>query len=441
MRRIPFASSKWNYFMRIKVLLLLLSTLLFLAGCGRKGHKDYIEYWCASNTFEVEFARRIVDMWNADTTRRRVRLQPVPEGQSSEEVILAAVVGKTTPDIYSNMWPGVVEQYRDAGAILSFNRFSDFDEYIEARLPENLMTQFISSDGKFYQFPWKGNPLLMAYNENLLNNFLKCDLPRTYAEFYQIGEKLKERLKKSGTKQIWLLDPNINPIWWQRFFDFYTFFVSASQGKTFISPEKEVLLDSPVGRTVFEFFRKGYEEGLMPISLFKEDIFLMGRLIFHITGPWSVAHYKKFAPEGFEWGYTSIPVPEEGMLPYTYGDAKNIVIFSDTEYPAECWEFIKFMTSKRNDYLFMQITKQLPLRKDLLTDSLFVEFFKQNPQIKIFAEHIPYIVGLDQSLYLQEIFDMISKAWDAIVIYRVKSVEEGLAALNRQVQLQVNRER
>jgi len=424
---------------RLKQIFLLI--LILLAGCSQDRDQEYIEYWCASNIFEVEFAEAVVELWNADTTRRRVQLQPVPEGQSSEEVILAAVVGKTTPDIYSNMWPGAIEQYREAGVILSFNTFPDFENYLKERLPENLIKQFISSDGQFYQFPWKGNPLLMAYNKKLLYEFLECDLPVTYQDFYQIGEKLSQRLEETGSKLIWILDPNITPLWWQRYFDFYTFYVSANQGRTFISTEKEVLIDSPAGRTVFEFFREHYKTGLMPISLFKEDVFLMNRLIFHITGSWSNSHYKQFAPEGFEWDYTPIPVPEEGMLPYTYGDTKNIVLFSDTKYPEDCWEFIKFMTSRQNDYLFLEITEQMPLRKDLLNDSLFEEFFIQNPKMKIFAEHIPYIVGLDNSLYLQEIFDIISKAWHAIVIYQVKEVEEGLSDLNRQVQLQVNREK
>jgi multiple sugar transport system substrate-binding protein len=281
----------------------------------------------------------------------------------------------------------------------------------------------------------------MAYNKRLLFNYLDCELPVTYDDFFEIGEKLLRKQEMDEAEKLWLLDPNIMPIWWQRFFDFYAFFVAANQGQTFITTGREVTLDSPASRAVFQFFREGYQRGLKPISIFREDIFLMNKLIFHVTGPWSIAHYKRFAPAGFEWGYTPIPVPKKGLLPYTYGDAKNIIIFSDTQYPEDCWEFIKFMTSKRNDYLFMETTQQLPLRKNLLTDSVFVDFFRLNQDMKVFAEYIPYIVGLDQSLYLQEIFDMISKAWDAIVIYRAIDLDEGLFKLNRQVQLQVNREK
>ena len=49
--------------------------------------------------------------WNDKNPSTPIHLQPIPEGQSSEEVILAAVVGKTTPDIYGNMWQGNVEMY------------------------------------------------------------------------------------------------------------------------------------------------------------------------------------------------------------------------------------------------------------------------------------------------------------------------------------------
>jgi len=128
------------------------------------------------------------------------------------------------------------------------------------------------------------------------------------------------------------------------------------------------------------------------------------------------------------------------MLPYTYGDTKNIIIFKDTEYLRECWEFVKFMTSKEADLKFMEMTAQLPLRKDLLSDPIYSKFFNNNPKLIIFAKHIPYVVGLDQSLFLQEIFDMISKTWDAVVIYRAKDLEKGLNDLNSQVRNQVTRE-
>ncbi|MEZ4763361.1 MAG: hypothetical protein R3C26_09240 [Calditrichia bacterium] len=91
--------------------------VLLLSACGSRQRNDSeIIYWSSNNTYEIKFADEVVQRWNAGNAGHPVHNQPVPEGQSSEEVILAAVVGKTTPDIYSNMWQGDVEAYAQAGA-------------------------------------------------------------------------------------------------------------------------------------------------------------------------------------------------------------------------------------------------------------------------------------------------------------------------------------
>ena len=247
-----------------------LSGILVFSGCSQDKSQPYIEYWCASNTFELEFAKYIVELWNSDSTHRQVKLQPIPEGQSSEEVMLAAIVGKTTPDIYSNTWPGVIEQYRDADVIINFNQFSDFPDYMASRIPDGLEKQFMSSDSQFYQFPWKGNPLLLAYNKRILEKELESRAPETYRDLDRIGRRISD-YNKRNEKPIWLMDPNISPIWWQRLFDFYPFYVSASQGKTFITPDKQVLLNTAPAKTVFNLFRKYYANGLLPVSMRSEE--------------------------------------------------------------------------------------------------------------------------------------------------------------------------
>lgn len=67
--------------------------------------------WCSNNNGEIKFTTKFTSEWNPVHPANSIHLQPIPEGQSSEEVILAAVVGKTTPDIYANMWQGNVERY------------------------------------------------------------------------------------------------------------------------------------------------------------------------------------------------------------------------------------------------------------------------------------------------------------------------------------------
>src|SRR5438128_1780524 len=83
--------------------------------CGNTTVKNKeLLFWCSNNSPEIKLCNSIKDKWNKEHLEMPIHLQPIPEGQSSEEVILAAVVGKSTPDIYANMWQGNVEMYANA---------------------------------------------------------------------------------------------------------------------------------------------------------------------------------------------------------------------------------------------------------------------------------------------------------------------------------------
>ncbi|MFC1542990.1 extracellular solute-binding protein [Candidatus Neomarinimicrobiota bacterium] len=418
----------------------LVAFSLVLAGCQSTSRVDYLTYWCATNTFEIEFARQVVAEWNQDTTHIPVHFQPVPSGQSSEEVILAAIVGKTTPDIYSNIWPGVIEQYREAGAILSFSQFRDHDSVFTARFPAELIKGFRSPDSQFYQFPWKGNPLMMFYNKGLLEEAGVKEIPTTFEEFMVIAPQVVVDLDGDGHPDRWLMDPNIIPEWWQRFFDFYAFSIASTQGKTLIT-EGKANLDRPESYQVMDFFRWNYSHGYFPRSIFQEDIFLKGQLAFHVTGPWMVSYAERYKPPDLEYGIAPLVRPEgiEGPV-YTYGDPKSIVIFSTTQHPREAWEFVKFMTNRLNDLRLLDITGQLPLRKNLTLDTLYRDYFAENPASRLYAEQIPYIVGTDHTIYLQEIFDIISQEFDAACIYQAKTVDAAIMSMQERVQHLLDRE-
>src|SRR5438046_6378825 len=74
-----------------------------LHSCKRTSLNDKeLLFWCSNNNQEITLCTSITNAWNKKNAGK-VHMQPIPEGQSSEEVILAAVVGKTTPDIYANI--------------------------------------------------------------------------------------------------------------------------------------------------------------------------------------------------------------------------------------------------------------------------------------------------------------------------------------------------
>ncbi|HEX9007597.1 MAG TPA: extracellular solute-binding protein, partial [Bacteroidota bacterium] len=201
--------------------LVLCGPLLLAAdGCARHPERAAapsgevaLVYWPAPNQQEVEFADTVVTRWNRLHPDIHVRMQPIPVSQSSEEVLLAAIAGKTTPDICSNIWPGALRDYTDAGGLLALDRFAGFDTVVRARVPAELLETFRSPDGHFYQLPWKTNPEMMFYNLDLFDAAGITGPPRTYGEYLADAQLMARLAERRGTTSLWMGERDIRPIW------------------------------------------------------------------------------------------------------------------------------------------------------------------------------------------------------------------------------------
>jgi multiple sugar transport system substrate-binding protein len=402
---------------------------MFLSCGDGNGSGEEILYWSSNNTHEIEFADYLVTQWNeANPDLIPIRFQPVPEGRSSEEIVLAAVVGKTTPDIYSNIWQGDVEALAKAGVLIPFDSLDGFIDFIYERCDSNVVEEIKSLDGHIYQIPWKTNPIMMIYNKNIFRALGLNKPPHSYSDYLAGSELFKEDMDGDGYVDRWFGYSNVLVTWWQRFFDFYTFYLAASGGAHLVENNKAVFNNEhAIG--VFSFLKKLYDNEYFTREVLgtKDDKFLSSVIATRFTGPWDIIRYEKFKPEGFEYDFSTIPVPDgfEGPI-YTYGDPKNIVIFNTCSNPQYAWEFIKFMMSKENDLKLLEITTQLPRRKHLDTDSLYMNYFTANPKMKTFAKQSKYVKGTDSSPILKEVFDLISQEYEACVIYGVKSPEQAI---------------
>lgn len=427
------------YSKKFNIIFIPIILILFMNSCSNQNKSKYLlTYWSSNNTYEIKYAQLMVAQWNSAHPDKLIKYQPVPEGQSSEEVILAAVVGETTPDIYSNMWQGDVETYAHANVVLPLDQFPDFNKFMYARSDSFVLSEVKSRDGHIYQIPWKINPIMMIYNSKLLSNLGIKYPPKTYAEFYKDASILQNKSRNSdGYVDRWFGYSEVLPTWWQRLFDYYPLYLAASGGKPLIKNDKAVF-NNKYSLQVFNFLRTLYKNNYFSRERLsaQQDIFLSGIIASRFTGPWDIVHTKKFAPKGFKFNFTTIPVPDStDKVPYTYCDPKNIVIFNTCEYPKIAWEFLKFYLNAKNEKKFLEITNQLPRRKDLLTNPVFDEYFNKNPMMMKFAQQAKRIRGIEQALYLKEVFDIISQEYEASVIYGVKSTKQALMDAEKAVNL------
>ena len=403
---------------------------LIITSCGdnNKNSDNVMLYWCSNNTYEIQFAKLMADNWNKNNKDVLVKFQPVPEGRSSEEIILAAVVGNTTPDIYSNMWQGDVEAYAQAGVLVAFDTLKGFMDFINERCDSEVIEEIKSLDGHIYQIPWKINPIMLIYNEQIISELGLSKVPVTYSDFFAASAKFQKDANGDGYIDRWFGYSEVLVTWWQRFFDFYPLYLAASGGAPLVK-ENRAVFDNEYAVNVFKFLRMLYKKNYFSREQLsaRQDVFLSSVIATRFTGPWEISHADKFKPEGFEYNFGSIPTPDghEGPI-YTYGDPKNIVIFKTCKNPQNAWGYIKTLINLDGDLNLLRITNQLPRRKNINTDNYFDEYFNRNPKMKVFANQSRYVRGTDASPVLKEVFDLISQEYEACVIYGIKTPEQAI---------------
>jgi len=411
-------------------IILLVSFAYLLISCNKKdaNSRDALLYWCSNNSDEIKFAKNITDKWNKENPYDQVKYQAVPEGRSSEEIILAAVVGNTTPDIYSNMWQGDVEAYAQAGVLVALDTLIGFSDFLYERCDSSVIEEIKSLDGHIYQIPWKINPIMLIYNVNLINELKLSGPPQTYTEYFDASQKFQKDFDGDGYVDRWFGYSEVEVTWWQRFFDFYPLYLAASGGAPLVK-NNQAVFNNEYAIEVFSFLRELYKKNYFSKEKLsaRQDPFLAGVIATRFTGPWEIAHAEKFKPKGFEYEYTFMPVPDGHRGPiYTYGDPKNLIIFKTCKDPQAAWNYVKTMIDIEGDLKLLELTNQLPRRKKLNSNPFFSDYFANNPKMKVFADQSEYVRGTDASPVLKEIFDLISQEYEACVVYGMKSPEKAI---------------
>jgi multiple sugar transport system substrate-binding protein len=424
---------------RAGIVVMSLMLMLLQVGCtsgGTDNGKVELTYWPAANPVEVEFAKQVVKEWNAKHPNIQVKMQPLPASRSTEEVLLTSIAGGTTPDVCSNINPGAIGQFVEAGGLLPIDSIDGAMEEILKRTPKETVEAFKSKDGHLYQVPWKGNPIMILYNKQHFREVgLNPDKPGldTYSKFLAAARKLTRDTNGDGKPDIWAIAPNVEQTWWQRFFDFYPWYLAATEGKTLLKNGKADF-NNPKGLQVMQFFRTLFQQKIAPQSTFKENLFVQGKVSMVITGPWALADIEKQAPK-MEVGVMSIPVPDNmaGKLRITYGDPKNIAIFRSTQHPKEAWEFTKFLISEQNDVKFLKMTQQIPFRKDLAEDPSVQQYLGQKPVLDSFVRQAPYTRAIDDSDKITDVFDALSLEYQQVAVMGKKDPRKALSDAERKV--------
>ena len=388
-----------------------------------------LTYWPAANPAETRLAMRLTEQWNREHPDVQVLVQPLPAGRSTEEVLLAAIVARATPDVSSNVSSALLSRLVRAGGVVRLDNLAP----TAARLSERTTTAMLGSlrlpDSGIYAMPWKTNPEMLMYNVDLLAA-AGIDPPRTQSELLEAFRRLGRDTDGDGRLDRWALWAPLKVTWHERFHDFYPLYLASSGGRTLIS-NGEILFENEAAVSAIEVLRRGFAEGLLPRANFQlgRDPFVDGTVAMKIIGCWFLLELEQLKTPGLRYAVTPIPAAD-GSAPtasYAFADMRSIAIFSTTKHVDASARFVAYLTSPAADRLLIEEASQLPYRRGLPFDSRFAAALQRWPTLPSYAAHVERTRDLDLDPDIVEIFDLISEAYEASGIYGVVPVREALS--------------
>lgn len=368
-----------------------------------------IKIWYSNNKDEVAWGKQVVAAWNASHPTEQVSAEELPTGQSSEEVIGAAITAGTEPCLIYNTSPASVPVFQKQGGLVSLNDFPDGASYIEQR-SGGRAGEYKSPDGKYYSLPWKSNPDMIFYNKAAMAKAgLDPNNPplSTFADFLSTSRKLVS----SGAAK-YAIDPTPTSQFYQSWFDFYPLFLAESGGKQLVADGK-AQFNSPAGQAVIDLWHTIYAENLAGKEKENGDVFSSGKAAMALSGPYSISTYQG----KIDWGVAPVPT-SAGADPktvHTFGDAKNIGMYASCKNRGTAWDFLKFSTSADQDGKFLSTTGQMPIRDNLAQQ--YPQYFASHPAYTTFADQADRAGGVPNVPNSIAIWQTFRDAWSKSVIF------------------------
>jgi multiple sugar transport system substrate-binding protein len=362
------------------VILLVISVISWAAN---------IVFWTAPNPQQEAFWKPLVEQWNKEHPDIQIEWKTIPAAGSSEEAILTAIAAGQAPDICTNIFSGFAAQLIEEGVLVAFDKEfgEDFWNLVKARKMESVIEGW-SFKGHHYVIPIYANPMLMWWRKDVLQKLGFNEPPRTYSEIYELAKKYA--VPKEKYAMIVLKGRN----WWDRWFDFITFYYAASNGKPYIDVEKgEAVFNNEYGKKVAEFIYTMFKNEWTAVDWGQEFALNNLKALGSLMGPWSLNWAKENYPDVYNNLWLSPPpvpddYPEDASIK-TFADTKGLVMFESCKYKKEAFEFIKWVFSNpQNDVRWIEMTKMPPARADLGTNPLFSKFMEEDPYFAAYAGQV-----------------------------------------------------
>ena len=290
-----------------------------------------------------------------------VTAQEIPAGPTSEAVISASITAGNAPCLIYNTSPAAVPNFQAQGGLVPLDDFADGASYLARRAPARPADQYKSPDGKFYQMPWKSNPVMLFYNKKA---FKKAGIEhhRSPARAPTPSSSTRPRRWSASERgQVRHLAVAVEPV----------------------LPVVVRLLPDVRGREWRQAARRG-QEGHLRLATPARRSPVSGSRCTRRTWParrpttvtrsptaprpWPASargrsRSTRTRSTGASCRCRRRPARRDDQP--TFSDAKNVAVYTACTNRGTAWDFLKFSTSSEQDGKLLEMTGQMPLRQNL----------------------------------------------------------------------------
>ncbi|SEP16092.1 multiple sugar transport system substrate-binding protein [Halogranum amylolyticum] len=395
------------------------------------------KFWSSPNKKELEFHKNARKSFieNNDVS---LDVRPVPEGDSSEQVVLSALASGTEPAAFANVFPGFAAKLQENNAAKNLYDIDGAKSFLTERCGETILKRYEAPDGGLYQAPWKANPVLFQYNDTVFKEAgfkNPDDYPTTLSGVLDAGKKIVDQ---GAAKVLWDRAPR--PTWYERWFDFLPLYLAASKGEASMfeqgSESVKPAFNNKTAKTVLQFFQDMYSAKLAPTQGSEQPKFPNNEAAINTGGPWVIPYFTDVNKD-LEMSHMNPPVPD-GVSPnsHTYADPKNTSIFASAKNAKGTWNFVQFEQQKEWDTKFLEKTLQLPLRKGLVDAAS--GFFEENPGIKPYAEALETSHPPAYTPNYSKVMNIFGEECFVPVALGNKAPQKGLDAAEKAIKQELN---
>lgn len=223
-------------------------------------------------------------------------------------------------------------------AVLDLTQFEDFDE-VATRFADSALVPF-SFNGATYALPDTQTFPMMFYRKDILAE-IGLNVPKTWDEVKVAMTVLSKNQMEFGmlpSEQI------------------FAMLLFQNGGEYYTENGDRSMLDSDIAVSTFKTYCEYYTDYKLDKATSVEERFRTGECPIIISDYTTYNNLQVSAPdiEGL-WDFTVVPGVKQadGTILHTTGcTGLADIIMADTEYPEECWEFLKWWTDAQTQTLY-----------------------------------------------------------------------------------------